>query len=170
MLELLQTLHNDINSIIPIDGIADNGDGTFRIDYADQDPNESQKAYIDQLIRDWPLKKAKILRIDSLDRQFQQQLNNGWTTPYGWKLGLSFQDVALLNGNFTLAKEASLLGLSNPIFIVDTNGESHELSLQDLTILMLQYGQFRASMSNDYAVKRKLIQSASLLEELDTIA
>jgi hypothetical protein len=162
---LITILHNQINNIIPIEGVADNGDGSFRIDYINE-PSSSQLDEIENIVKNWPLTSAKIVKLEILDQNFQKELSLGWTTPYGWNLGLTTQDVALLNGNFTLAKEASYMGLNNPIFIVDTNGEAHELSLQDLTVLMLQYGQFRVSMSNNYANKKKLIQNAISLDEL----
>ena len=161
-------LHNLINNIIPIHGVADNGDGSYRVDYIDQ-PNTEQLELVNAILESWPLEKGKLEKLETVDNEWQNTLNNGWTTPYGWKLGIATQDVALLNGNFTLAKEASNLGITDPIFVIDTDGESHEFNLQDLTMLMLQYGQARAALSSQDATKRKAIKNATSLEELNNL-
>ena len=38
---MLIVLHEKINSIVPIHGISDNGDGSFRVDYIEE-PTEEQ--------------------------------------------------------------------------------------------------------------------------------
>lgn len=166
---MLHILHEKINNIIPIHGVADNGDGSYRVDYVDQ-PNLEQLQLVNSVLDSWPLEKAKLEKLELVDNEWQNTLNNGWTTPYGWKLGITTQDVALLNGNFTLAKEASNLGMTDPVFVIDTDGESHEFNLQDLTMLMLQYGQARAALSSQDAAKRKTIKAATTLEELYSIS
>lgn len=161
-------LHNLINNIIPIHGVADNGDGSYRVDYIDQ-PNTQQLELVNAILESWPLEKVKLEKLEIVDQEWQNTLNAGWTTPYGWKLGVTTQDVALLNGNFTLAKEAYNLGITDPVFVIDTDGESHEFNLQDLTMLMLQYGQARAVLSSQDAAKRKSIKNATTLEELNNL-
>lgn len=165
---LIILLHNLINKIVPIHGVADNGDGSYRVDYIDQ-PNAEQLQLVNSVLDSWPLEKAKLEKLETVDNEWQNTLNNGWTTPYGWKLGITTQDVALLNGNFTLAKEASNLGITDPVFVIDTDGESHEFNLQDLTMLMLQYGQARAMLSSQDAAKRKAIKNATTIEELNNL-
>ena len=165
---MLSILHEKINNILPIHGVADNGDGSYRVDYIDQ-PNTEQLELVNAILESWPLEKGKLEKLETVDNEWQNTLNNGWTTPYGWKLGITTQDVALLNGNFTLAKEASNLGITDPIFVIDTDGESHEFNLQDLTMLMLQYGQARAALSSQDAAKRKAINNATTLEELNNL-
>ena len=119
--------------------------------------------------KQYDLNTIKSIKLNQLSTYFENLINNGWTTPYGWKLGITTQDIALLNGNFTLAKEASNLGITDPIFVIDTDGESHEFNLQDLTMLMLQYGQARAALSSQDAAKRKAINNATTLEELNNL-
>jgi len=165
---MLNGLHNMIDKIIPIVGIGDNGDGTYAIDYVGV-PTEEQLSQINTIIQSWPLEKAKLEKLESVDKEWTATLANGWATPYGWKLGLDIQDVALLNGNFTLAKEAANLGVTDPVFVIDTDGEAHEFSLQDLTMLMLQYGQARAALSSQDAAKRKAIKNATTIEELNNL-
>lgn len=163
---MILILHEKINNIVSIHGVADNGDGSYRVDYIDQ-PNAEQLQLVNSVLDSWPLEKAKLEKLETVDQEWQNTLNNGWTTPYGWKLGITTQDVALLNGNFTLAKEASNLGITDPVFVIDTDGESHEFNLQDLTMLMLQYGQARAVLSSQDAAKRKAIKNATTIEELN---
>jgi hypothetical protein len=165
---MIYKLHELINNITPIHGVSDNGDGSYRVDYIDQ-PNAEQLQLINSVLDSWPLEKAKLEKLETVDNEWQNTLYNGWTTPYGWKLGITTQDVALLNGNFTLAKEAASMGITDPVFIIDTDGESHEFNLQDLTMLMLQYGQARATLSSQDATKRKAIKNATTIEELNNL-
>jgi hypothetical protein len=166
---MIYKLHELINNITPIHGVADNGDGSYRVDYITE-PTGEQADAVNAILVSWPLDKAKLEKLEQLDKVWETVLKNGWTTPYGWKLGLSTQDIALLNGNFTLAKEAASMGITDPVFVIDTEGESHEFNLQDLTILMLQYGQARATLSSQDAAKRKQIKSATSIEQLNNLS
>lgn len=165
---MLNILHLEINNIINIHGIAENPDGSYRIDYIDQ-PSELQLYQIEIIINNWPLHKAKLEKLEQLDISWKTTIINGWVTPYGWKLGIDTQDVTLLTGAFILAKEANNMGLSTTGTVIDMDGKSHQLSLQDMTILMLQYGQFRAELSSQDAIKRELINNAVSIEDLEQI-
>lgn len=165
---MLHILHQEINNIVNIHGIAENTDGSYRIDYIDN-PSLEQSAQIEKIIDNWPLQKAKILKLEELDSFWKSRIAEGWISPYGWKLGLDTSDIALLNGVFTLTKEATSLGLSSIASIVDTDGLSHEISLNDLTILMVQYGQARAALSSEYSQKSNRIKSALSIDELNEI-
>jgi len=112
------------------------------------------------------LKRAKLAE---LDQRWQQIIKQGWETPYGWSLGLDFSDVTLLTGAFLLLKEANSLGLQNSTSIIDTDGTSHEINLSDLTSLMLAYGQYRSQLSQEDALIRTQIKSATTPEELDEV-
>jgi hypothetical protein len=164
----LDILHQKIQEIVNIDGISENKNGGFSIGYTGQ-PTEEQLSEINNIIESWPLEKAKLEKLELVDTEWTATLANGWSTPYGWKLGLDIQDVALLNGNFTLAKEAANLGITDPVFVIDTDGEAHEFNLQDLTLLMLQYGQARAALSSQDAAKRKAIKNATSIEDLNNL-
>ena len=168
MLETLTTLQESIANILPIHGVADNGDGTYRVDYIDP-PTPEQLDQVNSVIESWPLEKTKLEKLEKVDQEWEEVLEAGWTTPYGWSLGIDISDVALLNGNFVLAKEAASLGMTNPVFVVDTTGESHEFNLTDLTMLMLQYGQARAVLSSQDAAKRTTINNANTIEELENL-
>lgn len=165
MLITLPKLHEQIAAVVPIEGVADNGDETYRVDYIDQ-PTQEQLDQINAILASWPLERSKLEQLEEVDKEWEGILEAGWETPYGWSLGLDISDVALLNGNFVLAKEAASLGIPGPVFVVDISGKSHELSFADLTALMLQYGQARAALSAGDASKRTAIQEASTIEEL----
>lgn len=166
---MLNILHENINKIISIYGISQNEDGSYRVDYVNE-PDSNQLDAINNILQSWPLESLKLSKIDELNKILDQKLSEGWVTPYGWRLGLTTNDLVLLNGNFTLAKEAQLNGVSSSIFVIDTNNESHELSLQELTALMLQYGAARANLSSLYSNKLKLIKEAISETDLNNIA
>jgi hypothetical protein len=88
-------------------------------------------------------------RTASADAWMADQLAAGFVSSDGIALGLTNEDVLLLTGNFVLAKEAAAMNLPIPA-VIDTDGVSHELEIDDLTTLMLEYGQHRASLSADY--------------------
>ena len=115
------------------------------------------------------LDKLKKIKLLAVDEEWNAIVENGWTTPYGWKMGISIEDVSLLSANFVLAKEANSLGIADPVFIVDTEGESHAFNLADLTPLMLQYGQARALLSSEDAAKRLAIKNCTTIEELNNL-
>lgn len=166
---MLNILHEKIDEIIPIVGVTQSSDGSYQIHYKNETPNPDQQQQIDQIIQNFPIETLKIQKIEELDNNWQEILKNGWTTSYGWKLGIDTQDVTLLTGAFILAKEANNMGLSTTGTIIDMDGKSHELPLQDMTIIMLQYGQFRSQLSSQDALKRGLINNAISIEDLEQI-
>jgi len=93
------------------------------------------------------------LRI-AADNWFAEQVAEGFESTGGIKLGLGESDVTLLTGNFVLAKEAAELELDIPP-IIDSDGVAQQLTIEQLTGLMLEYGQRRAALSVEYASKRQ---------------
>jgi hypothetical protein len=164
----LSKLHEQIASIVNIEGVQDLGNNTFHIEYLIE-PSSEQLTQVNNIIAQWPLHKAKLEKLEQVDISWKTTMSNGWTTPYGWKLGIDTQDVTLLTGAFILAKEANSMGLSATGTVIDMDGRSHELSLQDMTILMLQYGQFRSQLSSRDALKRELINNANSIDSLNQI-
>lgn len=103
-----------------------------------------------------PAKKAAIDRkaaLAAIDAWFAGEIAKGYSTVSGWKLGLTESDVTLLTGQFVLAKEADAAGLPLPP-VIDTDGIPHQLSITELTELMLSYGEHRASLSAEYAYRK----------------
>lgn len=115
------------------------------------------------------LDELKIQKNKELDGIWEQKVKSGWQTPQGWNLGLDISDVTLLTGAFLLLKESVGLGLGSSTTIIDTNGTSHEVSLPDLTMLMLAYGQHRSNLSQQYANLKNQISNATNKEELEEI-
>jgi hypothetical protein len=169
---MIEQLHNEINNIIPINGIEYNyADNICLIHYTDPQtvPSPQQQTEIDDLINAWPLTLSKILKIEELDKDWFNTLNVGWLTPYGWRLGLTNNDVTLLTGVFVLAKEAKALGINDPVSVIDTTGSPRTLSFEDLTLLMLQYGNFRSQLSSKYASIKSQIKNLNSIIEIEQL-
>jgi hypothetical protein len=56
-----------------------------------------------------------------------------------------------------LAKEAAAAELPLPP-VIDTDGVAHQLSISELTALMLAYGAHRAAISTEYAARKAAIE------------
>jgi hypothetical protein len=92
--------------------------------------------------------------LEAVDAWFVEQLAAGYEVPgRGFRLGLEQADVTLLTGAFVLAKEAAVLGADIPP-IIDNDGVPHSLTLEELTAVMLGYGQYRAALSAEYAARK----------------
>lgn len=104
-----------------------------------------------------PAKKAAIdqtARLAVVQAWFDGEVAKGFATADGWKLGLSESDVTLLTGNYVLAKEAAAMNLPIPP-VIDTAGVAHEMEeIEELTAIMLAYGQHRAALSAEFAARR----------------
>ena len=110
-----------------------------------------------------PARKAAIdekLATDQAKVEFDswwiEQIEQGFRSADGIRLGLTTEDVTLLTGNFVLAKEAAALGMDIPP-VIDKDGVPHVLDIDDLTTLMLAYGQHRAALSAEYAQRKAAI-------------
>jgi hypothetical protein len=162
-------LRNQIKNIIPIKAIVQSGSKIYIEYFEDNQPSEEQLQQIDNILSSWPLEQDKLKKIQELDILWSETVKSGWTTQAGYKLGIDIQDITLLTGAFILAKEANNIGLTDPSYIVDTEGNSHALSLLEFTQLMLQYGQARATLSNSYAALKQSINESTTPEELNAI-
>lgn len=165
---MLSELHQKINSIIPINGLSTLDNGSIVINYIDL-PTPEQENLINDILDNLELDTAKFNKLVEIDNDWKLTVKNGWETPSGWKLGIDTQDVTLLTGLFILAKEAASLGMTDPVTIIDTDGQSHNLTLLELTNLMLQYGSARAILSTQYANRRNLVNQATTIEEIENI-
>lgn len=74
------------------------------------------------------------------------QLDVGYQTPQGWRLGWTPDDVALLTGLYVLSKRAEELGMEQPIVVRDTDQNAHTLSFAEFEAIMLGYGAARAEL------------------------
>lgn len=167
---MLSILHQKIQEIVNIVSISQTSANNFSIEYTDaENVSQQQLDQVNNILNLWPLDQEKFVKLTALDNKWNTDTNNGFSTPYGWKLGLTNNDVTLLTGAFLLAKEASNMGISQNATIIDTNGVSHSIAINDLTLLMLQYGQYRTELSTQYSNTKILIQQASSIEELNNI-
>lgn len=165
---MLIVLHEKINSIVPIQGISDNGDGTYRVDYISE-PTEAQLTLVNKAIEIFPLETAKKEKLKQIESQWTEVEKTGWDSGQGFFLGITPSDVALLVGVYTLAKEASALGLPIPSIIANDNSSVQFATLAEMTTLMLRYGAARSEMSNTFAQKRKAVEAATTIEEVEGI-
>ena len=165
---MLSELHQKINSIISINGLSTLDNGSIVINYIDL-PTPEQESLINDILDNLELDTAKSNKLAEIDNDWKIAIQNGWETPNGWKLGIDTQDVTLLTGLFILAKEAASLGMVEPATLIDMDGQSHSLTLVELTNLMLQYGSARATLSTQYANRRNLVNQATTIEELENI-
>lgn len=109
----------------------------------------ARKAAIDE-------KLAADYAVVEFDSWWIEQIEQGFRSADGIRLGLTIEDVTLLTGNFVLAKEAAALGVDIPP-VIDKDGVPHALEIDDLTTLMLEYGQHRAALSAEYAQRKAAI-------------
>lgn len=163
---MLAVLHETINSIVPILGVADNGDGTYRVDYI-EDPTEEQLALVNAAIADYPLMLAKEQKLEQINNEWAAVEKAGWDSGQGFSLGITSSDVALLVGVFSLAKEASSLGMELPKIISMSNTPVSFTTIWEMTELLLRYGEARASLSSTFAARRKAVQDATTIEEVN---
>lgn len=165
---MLTELHIKINNILPINGLSTLENGDIIVNYVNI-PTPAQEALVSEILNNFPIDSAKSNKLLQIDAEWKTTVQNGWETPNGWKLGIDTQDITLLTGLFMLAKEASNLGINDPVTIIDLDGQAHQLNLSELTNLMLQYGAARASLSTQYANRRNLVNQATTIEELENI-
>lgn len=164
---MLSALHDKISKVVSINGISKDWDGNISISYIDQ-PNDSQLQEINQIINFWPLEEKKLEKLAQIDKEWQQVLSSGWNSGQG-VLGISAEDVALLSANFSMAKEAANLGYPIPPIITMDNQEISFSDIQSMTVFMLQYGEYRSSISKTFAARRRAVQNASTIEEVEVI-
>ena len=93
----------------------------------------------------------------------------GWDSGQGYYLGITPSDVALIVGVFSLAKEAAALGLELPHLISMANTPIGFATIQEMTTLLLQYGQARSNMASSFAARRKAVADATTIEGVNFV-
>jgi hypothetical protein len=115
------------------------------------------------------LSQAKARKLQSINNEWLILEKTGWDSGQGYYLGITPSDVALLVGVFSLAKEAAALGLELPHLISMANTPISFSTIQEMTLLLLQYGQARSNMASSFAARRKAVADATTIEELGVI-
>ena len=164
----LAFLHDMISRIVPIHGVSVSSDGAYSIDYR-SDPTEEQISTIQSVIARFPLEVAKIERRKIIDSEWLSLEAAGWDSGLGYCLGITPNDVALISGAFALAKEAHAMGLPLPKFVAMDNSTVEFSSITEMTMLLLRYGEARANLASAFAARRKAVDEAASLEELESL-
>lgn len=84
----------------------------------------------------------------------------------GYYLGITPSDVALIVGVFSLAREASAMGLPLPGLISMENNTIEFEIIQDMTVLLMNYGKARSDMAKEFAARRKAVSDATTIEQV----
>lgn len=116
------------------------------------------------------LSEAKRIKLLEIENAWKNLESAGWDSGAKFNLGITPSDVALLVGVYTLAKEASVLGLPIPAIIAIDNSSIQFANFAEMTTLMLRYGAARSEMSSSFAQKRKAVEAATTIEEVNAIS
>lgn len=115
------------------------------------------------------LSQAKAWKLQNIDNEWLTLEKTGWDSGQGYHLGITPSDVALLVGVFSLAKEAAALDLELPHLISMANTPISFATIQEMTLLLLQYGQARSNMASSFAARRKAVSDATTIEQVGVI-
>ena len=162
----LGEINNIITQQVPISGLTMIGQEIVIV--FDESATAEQRELGQQLLAGMPLYFAKKEKNAQIDSEFESAAKLGWDSGMGFRLGLTIQDVSLLVGLFVLAKEGASLNIEPPP-IIDTNGLIHNFSMQELTALMLQYGAARSQMAVNYANRKKALEDAKTISEVNSL-
>jgi hypothetical protein len=169
---------NDIGNSYQIAIVQSDADGSNKTNVYKIRNTEDISAKIDELaslllsyspLAD-TLELAKHKKLNDINNEWLILERAGWDSNQGFHLGITSSDVALLVGVYTLAKEASVLGLPIPAIIAIDNSSIQFATFAEMTTLLLRYGAARAEMSSTFALKRKAVEAATTIEEINAIS
>ena len=112
------------------------------------------------------LSQAKARKLQEINNEWIALEKTGWDSGNGYHLGITPSDVALIVGVFSLAREASAMGLPLPGLISTENNTIEFETIQDMTVLLMYYGKARSDMANAFAARRKSVEVATIIEEV----
>ena len=115
------------------------------------------------------LSQAKARKLQELNSEWLALEKTGWDSGKGYHLGITPSDVALIVGVFSLAREAAAMGLPLPGLISTENNMIEFETIQDMTVLLMYYGKARSDMANAFAARRKAVENATTIEEVQLI-
>jgi hypothetical protein len=115
------------------------------------------------------LSQAKARKLQELNSEWTAVEKTGWDSGHGYHLGITPSDVALIVGVFSLAREASAMGLPLPGLISMENNTIEFETIQDMTVLLMYYGKARSDMAKEFAARRKAVEDATTIEEIPVI-
>lgn len=112
------------------------------------------------------LELAKHKKLNDINNEWLTLERTGWDSGKGYHLGITPSDVALIVGVFSLAREASAMGLPLPGLISTENNTIEFETIQDMTVLLMHYGKARSDLANAFAARRKAVENATTIEEV----
>jgi hypothetical protein len=115
------------------------------------------------------LSQAKARKLQELNSEWTAVEKTGWDSGKGYHLGITPSDVALIVGVFSLAREASAMGMPLPGLISMENNTIEFETIQDMTVLLMYYGKARSDMAKAFAARRKAVEDATTIEEIPVI-
>jgi hypothetical protein len=115
------------------------------------------------------LSQAKARKLQAINNEWLTLEKTGWDSGQGYHLGITPSDVALIVGVFSLAREASAMGMPLPGLISMENNPIEFETIQDMTVLLMYYGKARSDMANAFAARRKAVEAATTIEEVAAV-
>jgi hypothetical protein len=146
--------NTDPNKQVVYDELPQAVDGVWKLNYS---------------LVDISLEQAKSNKLQNIEQEWRSLETLGWDSGQGFNLGITASDVALLVGVFSLAKEAAGMDLPIPSIIAMNNSVVNFLTIGEMTILLLRYGAARSQMSEEFAAKRRAVEAATTIEEVELI-
>ena len=146
--------NTDPNKQVVYDELPQAVDGVWKLNY---------------FLVDISLEQAKSNKLLNIEQEWRSLEILGWDSGQGFNLGIASSDVALLVGVFSLAKEAAAMGLAIPSIIAMNNSVVNFSTIGEMTLLLLRYGAARSQMSEDFAAKRRAVEAATNIEEVELI-
>lgn len=169
-------MHDYIDNFAPIDGISGGAQDirAYEIMFKPEATPEQRAAAQEALLR-WPVvlknRKAREEALTEVQSWFDEQIATGFIVPSknGMKLGLTNADITLLTGNYIMAQQAATLGLPLPP-VVDVYGVAYFFAtIDELTQVMLAYGQHRANLTMHYAARKAEVDAQFPEEAAPTV-
>ena len=146
--------NTDPNKQVVYDELPQAVDGVWKLNYS---------------LVDISLEQAKFNKLQNIEQEWRSLEILGWDSGQGYYLGITPSDVALIVGVFSLAKEAAALSLELPNLISMANTPISFNTIQEMTLLLLQYGQARSNMASSFAARRKAVSDATTIEQVGVI-
>lgn len=154
-INLLKTNSDGVSRNITMPVLCDSEIGNFISRISDQVWNYIPSAPPDAL------SQAKAWSMQNINNEWAALEKVGWDSGRGYHLGITPSDVALIVGVYSLAKEAALLGLPLPNLISMNNTPVVFSSIEEMTGVLLEYGQARSILAGTFAEKRKAVENAT---------
>ena len=154
-INLIKTNSDGVSRNITMPVLCNSEIGNFLSNISDQVWNFIPSAPPDAL------SQAKAWSMQNINNEWLALEKIGWDSGRGYFLGITSSDVALIVGVFTLAKEAALLGLPLPNLISMANTPISFSSIEEMTGILLEYGQARSIMASTFAARKKAVEEAT---------